>query len=1360
MSHKLPILFLILILISIQEGLGQQNPYFTTLTTRDGLPSNTISAIAQDAEDFIWVGTANGVARYDGNSFLIFRKEEYSLLAANEISSLLAVGEEIWVGTWKGLSKINSKTFEITPVELDPSIAIRAMYLDPKGIVWVGSTQGLIKFQDDEMEIFDSKKNGLSHNMVRSIFMDHEENLWVGTYNKINKLPKGKMEFQSYELKGSYKPSLKNNLIMDIKPDQDDNDYLWVGSETGLVRMHIHSGDFEVFNEENTGFSNEVIKSIYRAQNGSIYTGTDFGINIFTPNDQGVEQLFHHPELPYSVGNNVSMQIFEDSGGVIWFVTSNGLSLLNKYGDFYAYQEVNHVLNEQKIGSQVKSILITKNGDIWLATLNGVIKVDAETGNQEIFDIHASNGKNILLNNVYALEEDEFGRIWIGTAGGINVWDERIQKMYAISSDGQNGLDSNYIARFIKASDGTFWVSAWEGGLYKVGGNFNDINSLSFEKASEYGTEKTVTGANAVWAVNYDELFRIDLQSHRNTSVNSFKAVSNRRSLNALYFSKKGNLWAATTNGLIEYQPQTDQAIFHPLNIGKDFVLSSITEDSKGHIWGAASGFLIKFQPSDNSFEIFPLDKGLPIKSFFESCWSKDKNGNLYFGGDNGYITISPEAKPNTFKPKLFFSKLRINNSLVQPGKNSNNDFNLPEDIAFIKDLKLNYAQRSIAIDFSSLHFWQPEKNIYTYKLEGHDKDWSYSSGSGNTAIYSNLSPGRYTLLLKGSNNYGIWSDEVKSLDIEIYPPLFLSNLFLFIYFLLALGTVFFALRFYSARLHLRNEVKLARMEKDHSEEIAITKQQFFTNISHELRTPISLILPPIQQALGNADMDEKTKSLLQLAEKNSNRLMRLVNQILDFRKLEQDSLELKVTSFDLVSFCKELYELFVDKAARNEVQFRFYSELDSCIIWADKDKLETVLYNLLSNAFKFTSKSGSVEFLLKSHPADEEFKKSGVEIQIHDTGIGIEPEDQARIFDRFYQTSKAKKMESGSGIGLSMVKEYTKLHYGEVKVESQAGEGSCFTVTLPLGNIHFPIEVEQQSNALNLLVSKQEDVNSPEQYQYDLDSGKPIILIVEDYPDMVDYLSIHLKEDYHLVIAHNGQEALEKIKSFLPEVIISDIMMPIMDGLTLCKKIKENPKTSHIGMILLTAKSLTSQKVEGIRNGADAYLTKPFDLELLKANIKQLIKRKDELHNYFRSEIITQPVLESQGESVDDKFIKKVVSIIEANISNPDFTVEMLSDEIGMSTAHLYRKLKSLTHFSAKEIIRKYRLKKASILLKNNEGNISEIMYEVGFSNLSYFAKCFKKEFGLSPRDYQQKESKTNFDFENGISKENSKGK
>ncbi|WP_152527390.1 hybrid sensor histidine kinase/response regulator transcription factor [Indibacter alkaliphilus] len=1315
---------------------AQKNPYFFTLTTQDGLPSNTISAITQDKNDFIWVGTANGVSRYDGNSFQNFKKEVFPLLAANEISALEAVGDEIWIGTWKGLSKINIFNFEVIPVELGASIAVRTIYLDSKGTVWVGTTAGLFYFKEGKTGKLDRENSGLSHNMIRSVFMDRFDNLWVGTYDKLNKLSPGSEKFEQFELKENYKPSLQNNLIMDIQPDNYSPEWLWVGTETGLVHFHIHTGEKKTYNEANTALSNEVIKSIYTSTDGSLALGTDFGINILNPENGDIKQLFNHPELAYSVGSNVNWQIFEDSGGVVWFVTSNGLSFTNKNNSFYSFHEINHRQNNQKIGSQVKSILHTKNGDTWLATLNGVIRISPD-GKEEVFDIHSGMGKQLLLNNVYALEEDDLGRIWIGTAGGINIWDPKILKMHSISSGNQNGLDSNYIAKFIKASDGTFWVSAWEGGLYKVSGKLNDIESLYFEKASEVGSEKVATGANALWAVNYDELFRIDLQTHRNSSVSIFNEVSNRRSLNAIYFSKKGVLWAATTNGLIEYQPQNDKAVYHPIQMGSDFLFNSITEDNQGNIWGAASGLLIKFKPGLDAYELFPLDSGLPIKSFFEGCFSKDKEGRLFFGGDNGFIRLATDAEACSFKPKLFFSNLRINNERILPGKNTDSGLELPMDIAFMKKLSLNYAQRSFAIDFSALHYWQPKRNIYAYKLEGFDEDWSYASGSTNTAVYSKLPSGKYILKLKGSNNHGIWSDEIHTLDIEVKPPLFLSTPFIVIYIFLVLALLAFAFRFYTLRIHFKNEVNLAKIEKQHSEEIAKTKQQFFTNISHELRTPISLILPPIQQALSSKELDLKSKELLRLAEKNSNRLLRVVNQILDFRKLEQDSFELKVRVFDLVSFSREVCELFKDKAARKNINFRFNSEIESCEIWADSEKLETVLYNLLSNAFKFTPDQGAVELSIRKHPDKDHYKNGAVDIQVHDTGIGIEPQEIPKVFDRFYQGTQGRQVDSGSGIGLSMVKEYTKLHFGEVNVESQPGEGSYFTVTLPLGNVHFPVEVEQKDETINLLVSK--DADNFEEYEYDFDTSKPVILVVEDYPDMVDYLLLHLRESYHIVVAQNGQEALDKTRNFTPEVIISDIMMPVMDGLTLCKKVKQNPKTSHIGVILLSAKSLTSQKVEGLRTGADAYITKPFDLELLKANIEQLIKRKDVLLNYFKAEIITQPEFKEEGENIDDKFVKKVVGIIEANISNPEFTVELLSEEIGMSTAHLYRKLKALTHYSAKEIIRKYRLKKASILFRNKEGNISEIMYEVGFSNLSYFAKCFKKEYGVSPRDYQQ---------------------
>jgi signal transduction histidine kinase/DNA-binding response OmpR family regulator len=635
--------------------------------------------------------------------------------------------------------------------------------------------------------------------------------------------------------------------------------------------------------------------------------------------------------------------------------------------------------------------------------------------------------------------------------------------------------------------------------------------------------------------------------------------------------------------------------------------------------------------------------------------------------------------------------------------------------------------------------------------LEGYDNQWTYVSGAKNFAVYSNLSPGQYTLRIRGTNNYGVWSDKTASLNIVVNPPLFLSRWFIVAYILIVILIIVAALRFYSSRLHLRNEVKIARLERQHAEEIVLTKQQFFTNISHELRTPISLILPPIQQTLKRENLDEESKGLLRLAEKNSQRLLRVVNQILDFRKLEHDNLEIKITSFDIVAFCRDLFALFSNKAARDQIHFTFQPAVSTCQLWADTDKIETILYNLLSNAFKFTPAEGAIDFSIKILPADSVFPKGTVEIRVSDTGIGIDPEEQPKIFDRFYQTSQAKKMEGGSGIGLTLAAEYTKLHHGKIQVESKPQKGSSFIVTLPLGNVHFPLDSTHPAKSINLVATKsQNNDETSRSYLYDLDSSKPLILIVEDNTDMIDYLRINLKDDYHLIMAENGEEALIKANNFFPEVIVSDIMMPVMDGLTLCKKIKENPKTSHIGIILLTAKSLTAHKVEGIRMGADVYITKPFEMELLVASIDHLLKRKQELADYFKSEIITQPDPQSAKENVDDKFVKKVMNIIEANISNPDFSVEKLSSEIGMSSTHLYRKLKSLTHLSANEIIKKYRIKKASLLLKNKEGNVSEIMYDVGFSSLSYFSKCFKAEFGLTPREFQQKMCKGTVDIEN----------
>jgi signal transduction histidine kinase/ligand-binding sensor domain-containing protein/DNA-binding response OmpR family regulator len=1352
--------FLILVFVSLSSlPCVGQSYFFSSLRSTDGLPSNNINSIAQDKGDFIWIGTGNGLARFDGYRFQTFKREENpNSIPFNEISALLVDGDQLWVGTWRGLCKINTLTFEVTRIPLKGNSTVRCLYMDRDGIIWVGTASGLVRIdKKGEQKNYSREKNGLSHNTIRAIYQDKHKNLWVGTYDKLNKLPAGSDQFTTIDLKGTYKPELKNNLICDVKPSGEDDSSLWVGTETGFVLLNTNTLQFDVRRLSNSGLSNEVIKNIYTGEDGKLWLGTDFGLNIYDLKSNRNEAFFHNPQLDYSIANNIIWQIFEDNGGVIWIVTSNGLSRANKHNHIFRFNEVTYKIKEQNIGNQVKALLTSSEGILWIATIHGVQRIDPEKGTTRVFDIDSKPNERILLNNVFALAEDDLGRIWIGTAGGINVWDEKSQRMSSITASAGNGLSSNYIARFIHARDGSMWVAAWEGGLYKIVKGFETLEDIKFEYAGDFGTERVAYAMNAIWSINENGLFRIDPLSYSTKPVDSFNKAARGRDIFNLYASSKGVLWAGTLNGVLEYNPATDEATFHPMITGTETAFNNIISDQNENIWAGAHRCVVKFAPTEKRTEIFPLDKELPLNSFYNSCSTIRQNGEICFGGDNGFISFEPSIEPNPYAPFVVISSIAVNNKTISPLEIVNDRSLLQKDISQEKEVNLNYAERSVTFEFSSLHFWQPETNVYAYKLDGFDGDWNYVSGTKNFAVYSNLPAGTYTFRVRGTNNYGVWSDKEASLVLRIDPPLFLSTPFRILYITLVILLIAAALRVYSIRLKLKNDVRIAVLEKEHAEEIVSTKQNFFTSISHELRTPISLIIPPLQEIIKRGNLDDHDKALIGIAEKNSQRLLRLINQVLEYRKLEHENQSLTISLFDIVSFSHELYSLFSDKAARNNIDFTIHSALPSCEVWADKEKVEIIIFNLLSNAFKFTPKNGKVRIEI-SEEKSEAFPDGSVVISVVDNGIGIPEKDQAEIFKQFYQTEESRNLADGSGIGLTLVAEYLKMHRGKIKVVSSPGEGSTFTIALPLGSAHFPIDRAEKAKEIALVAKKNLQDEKTEDYEFNLRTEKPVIVLAEDNPDMIEFIVLTLEKKYHFVVCNNGEEGLNKALSIVPDIIITDIMMPVMDGLELCRRIKKENKTSHIPIILLTAKSLTAHKIEGIRVGADVYLTKPFEIEVLEAHIDHLLERKTELYQYFRHELVTEPTEKETGkENEDDRFLRKVMNSIEANISNPDFSVESLSDEMGMSSTHLYRKLKSLTQLGGNEIIKKYRIKKASLLLKNKEGNISEIMYEVGFSNLSYFSKCFRAEFGVTPKEYQLRESKHSFDVRKKLDRESS---
>ena len=1268
-------------------------------------------------------------------------------IPSNGVQTIYADGDDLWVGTVNGLCKINIVTFTITRIPTGINTNIRCISRNVDGSLWIGTMTGLVKYNQKNKAFITltAQNSKLSHNTVRTIFQDKKGTLWVGTYNGLNRLDPTTQTFTSFNLKRKGSPELKNNLICDIKPVANSDSLIWVGTDTGLCRFNTIDGTSEN-QSERIKLSNDVVKAIYTDKDHKVWLGTDFGLNIYDPTAKTNERYFHNPQSSYSISDNVIWQIFEDQAGVLWFVTSNGISKFNQMDNLYQYHHVTQQIGGQTIGNHVKSFLVSKKGIYWIGTLHGVIRFDPKTGQSRKFNIDSPQESRLLINNVTVLHEDRDERIWIGTVAGINVWNDKRQSMQTITAAKTNGLASNYINNFVETPDGILLVGTWEGGIFQATNSLKVVKDIHFKLVSKVETDKFLFGNGWLWLIEFDELFQLDLKTGVKKKVFPFGLVADRKTVNSFFMSKNGSIWAATENGLVEYTPSSNKASFHVIS-NHSTARAAITEDQHGSIWIATNTSLEKFIPAKEQVEFYPLNKNLPLKSFYAGCVARSPTGELFFGGDNGYISFSPDkAIANGYQPSIVLTGLLLNNKEVEIGKKIGDRVILDRDISFMPQIELDYGQRSLELQFAALHFWQPEVNTYSYKLEGADENWTTTSGNKNFAVYSNLSPGTYTFKVRGTNNNGIWSNDVSTTQITINPPFFLSKGFLALYALLIAAGVYFALKVYSGRIKLENELKISKLEVAHAEEIEQTKEQFFTNISHELRTPISLILPPIHQIMKNGKLDGDNFKLISLAEKNSHRLLRVVNQVLDFKKMQEDKLYLNTSKVEIIGLLRELYSHFADKAARHKVNYTFTNNTAQFEILADPEKVETMVLNLLSNAFKFTPKGGTitldVETINAANPANY-----AVQIRVSDTGVGISADDQHRIFERFYQTAESRKREMGSGIGLALTLEYVKMHGGEINLESEPGKGSVFTVSLPKGNAGQTVGEVNDPDAYPMFEATLPNSKQHEAVSSGLD--KPLLLIVEDNPDMIDFVRLTLNEKYRFVTAGDGEEGLKMALKCLPDVIISDVMMPVMDGLTFCEMIKANPKTSRTAVILLTARSLTSQKIEGIKTGADAYITKPFDIDLLDAQIENLLRRKEELTAYFRHNLIVAASVEDGKANVDEKFVKRVMSSIEAHIADPEFNVEILASEVGMSSAHLSRKLKSLTQFSANEIIKKYRIKKASLLLENKEGNVSEVMYDVGFSNLSYFSKCFREEFGVSPKEYVKKKASKKFDIE-----------
>ncbi len=1316
--YILYILFVLITLRNTNLNAAQQTLYFSNLRFENGLPSSVTSSIVQDKAGFIWIGTDEGLCRYDGYSMINFTKgKNNNSLPSNRISALLLDDDKLWVATWNGLCTINTQTFEIKNITTGNIHVFRSLYKDCNGNIWIGSANGVLVYspKKDKFEYYCSSNSSLSNNTIRSFYQDANGVMWIGTYDKLNSFDGH--HFTSYDLKGNLKPDIHNNLILSIVPHPKDSSLLWVGTETGLCLFNKKFGSYSVTNTQNSSLSNDVIKCIYSDnKNDKLWLGTDFGLNIYDNKNQKVTPYYHNPNINYTISNNVVISIYKDNSDLLWFITSNGVSVLNNSSSSYVLHELSYSENNINAGNQIRSILVQPDKTIWTATTHGVVKL-MPNGKKFNLTMKGPAHERLILDNCNAIVADQKNRIWIGTAGGINIWDEQKRKLYAITASKNNGLTSNYIKQIKTTANGNIWISAWDGGVFQVYGDKNTPEDLSFLPISNDSEALITTLNNHLYFTSHDILWQFNPQSSDNTKLTQLSNNNGINDITCITSDNLENIWMGRKDGLWKYNTTKDSLIYYPFKTLKQNTLLGIEVDSRGFIWVSTHNTVYKYTNEGQLVNTIPLDTNTPIKNFVNQCSTTSKSGSVYFGGDNGYIEIiSDSIKENNTNQKPIISGFYINNQLINP---IHQPQILKTDIAYTKSLKLEYENNSIAFEFSNLYYWLNDRNSFRYKLVGFDENWIYTNS--NKAIYSNLTPGSYEFLLASDSPAGNINAPITKVNITIKRPFWLGNFFLALYALIIILILYATFRIIKYRYKLNNELHIAQIEKEHSEQILDVRQNFFTNVSHEFRTPLSLIVPPIKQVLNNGTIDENSKKLLQLAERNSKRLMSLVNQILDFSKLEKNSLILQKKDTDIIAICQSTYETFRDMATRNEIDYQITYPTKSIVINIDAAKIETILFNLLSNAFKFTPVNGTIRF-------DINIDQDSLCIAVSDSGIGISAEEQKLIFERYYQSKDNTKL--GSGIGLAIAKDYASLHHGTLNVDSLPNQGSTFTLELPLDKDKLNIEEYKPTVITTPKTQLKQDANS--------DKDKKTLLIIDDNPDILEFITLNLQDQYRLLNATNGTEGYEIAIKHEPQLIVSDVMMPGLDGFELCTKLKSDNKTNHIPIILLTAKGMNTQKVEGMNRGADMYITKPFETDYLISCIESIFRRESFTIQYSKNLLITSPDKPSdEADNQDEKFLKKVMTIVETNIQNPSFSVEILSEEIGISSTHLYRKLKALTGHSTQEIIKNYRLKKAAQMLENNEGNISEIMYKVGFSNLSTFSKRFKAEFGVAPSDY-----------------------
>ncbi|MCZ2458323.1 MAG: response regulator [Chitinophagales bacterium] len=1374
------------------------NPHFSHFTINNGLSQNLIYSITQDTTGFMWFGTKDGLNRFDGYEFKIFHHDPFDpvSIADNAISALFTDSKgRLWIGTMNGsldLYDSRRNRFRHFLKENINKGNINAITEDPSGNLWIGTYGNgifeLVFNKTNQKEIVDTvfhfinrpgDSTCINNNLIIDVFADKKGGLWVSTTEGLFQyaIPKGsepRFSAPSLQVLKAEKTFIPHGVKFSLSKTvpipfnsfklggarfiEDPQGQIWMATPAGLFLLDQKRQKLFFFDPLMPGLDKGNIRSISKnsfsgkeKNSDKLWLGLIGGAGVLDTKNFTLQLITHDPGYSKSILPGSILSIYQDRTGCTWFGTSgSGLSEFDAHATLFPMPEFHSA--DGKIRTEnlsVRSFLDTKNY-LFIGTQDALMMADKETLLMKQIKFGKSVPESFLIFSILSSDSES---CWIATNSGLFLYNYKKRTSKTFAPDIQkNSQADNRIFKLYKDKQNNLWcltpysLSFFDIRLHTFKHYFFDERPVNGFTEPTYGDIYQNADGN-FWLGTGNGLLYFDVAAKKFTRYVTNTSDPNSLSFDAVrcvlpdpkYPAKY--LWIATSGGgLNKLDLQTKKFIHFTEKDGlPNNVVYGILSDEDGNLWMSTNKGISRFNPSSQSFINYDVNTGLQSNEFNSGAFYKNSEGKLFFGGIEGFNAFFPaNVKGDDNIPQLAFTGFSLFN---QPVSIDDKDSPLEYTITETKKIVLPYRDNIISFKVAALDYSDPDKKQYAYMLEPSNTSW-IQMGSSRLITFSNLSPGNYTLRVKAGSLNGAWNETGISLNLIILPPWWKTWWAYLFYICIIAAFLYFIRRYELRRVFLRNRLKVEQMESQKLKELDHLKSRFFANISHEFRTPLTLIMGPVEDLLktGNA---EQFKKILPDVHRNSVRLLHLINQLLDLSKLDAKKYRINTNREDIIPFAEQIVHSFYSLAERKNINLKF--EVDPGLkeklqdgetkFYFDEDMIEKILNNLLSNAFKFTGDSGNITVIMKTAE-----KKTGfLELSVQDTGIGIQPEKLAHIFNRFYQADDTdERRYEGSGVGLALLKELVDLLQGEVSVKSVPGKGTTFFCYLPFNNkiISEKTTTSYQKPQAAITESSFLETELPDQPAGAED--KELILIIEDNTDVRKYVKGKLDNSYSVIEAGNGSDGLQMARDRIPDLVISDVMMPGMDGFELCEKLKTDNMTSHIPVILLTAKAEESDKMTGLETGADAYLTKPFNSQELDIRVKKLIELRKRLRAKFSNQLVVKPS-EITVTSIDQEFMKKLLSVVEEHLGDAGFSVIQLGGEMNMSVSQLSRKLKALIDQSPQKFIRSIRMQRALDLLKNGSGNVSEISWEVGFEDPGYFTRVFKAHFGYPPSEVKK---------------------